>query len=196
MFSHTRLRPLVAAAILPMLAIVLPASGATVRKRAPAPAAPNTAIIPLPLNPIVPAGQRLCSATTPTGLGYTVLRAGSGTMPAKSDVVLINYVGYLKATGAVFDQNMRAPLPVDGVIPGFSQGLQMMARNAVVRFCIPATLGYGAQASGPIPANSDLVFQVELLDYKTAAEVEQMRAEPPAAAAAAPAPQPATPPKP
>ena len=70
---------------------------------------------------------------------------------------------------------MRTPFPANGVIPGFSEGLQMMKRGGIARFCIPAALGYGAQASGPIPANSDLVFQVELIDFKTAAEVEAMR---------------------
>jgi FKBP-type peptidyl-prolyl cis-trans isomerase FkpA len=114
-----------------------------------------------------------------------LLRAGTGTRPAAGDVVLVNYIGYIAATGVVFDQGMRSPLPVNGVIPGFSQGLQTMARSGVARFCIPAALGYGAQASGPIPANADLVFQVELLDFKTAAEVESMNraqgGEPPAA---------------
>jgi FKBP-type peptidyl-prolyl cis-trans isomerase FkpA len=60
----------------------------------------------------------------------------------------------------------------------------MLAKSGVARFCIPATMGYGSQASGPIPANSDLVFQVELVDFKTAAELEGMNraqaAEPPA----------------
>lgn len=113
-----------------------------------------------------------------------MLRAGTGAKPGAGDVVLVNYIGYLAATGTVFDQGMRSPLPVDSVIPGFSQGLQTMARSGIARFCIPAALGYGAKASGPIPADSDLVFQVELLDFKTAAEVESMNraeaAEPPA----------------
>ncbi|MEH3102323.1 MAG: FKBP-type peptidyl-prolyl cis-trans isomerase [Sphingomonas phyllosphaerae] len=134
----------------------------------------DNAIIPLPLNPVVPAGQRLCSTMSAAGLGSTTLRAGTGAKPTAGDVVLVNYIGYLTQTGAVFDQGMQSPLPVDGVIPGFSQGLQTMARGAVARFCIPAALGYGARASGPIPANADLVFQVELLDFKTAAEVESM----------------------
>ncbi|NUU48256.1 hypothetical protein HP438_14895 [Sphingomonas zeae] len=81
----------------------------------------------------------------------------------------------MKATGAVFDQAMQTPMPVDGVIPGFSEGLQLPGRGGIVRLCVPAALGYGAQASGPIPANADLVFQVELLDFKTAAEIDALR---------------------
>jgi FKBP-type peptidyl-prolyl cis-trans isomerase FkpA len=183
---------LILAAILPLLAAPLPADAAATRRQkpraaapAPAPVRADNAIIALPLNPVVPAGQRLCSTTAPSGLGSTLLRAGTGARPAAGDVVLVNYIGYIAATGVVFDQGMRSPLPVNGVIPGFSQGLQTMARSGVARFCIPAALGYGAQASGPIPANADLVFQVELLDFKTAAEVESMNraqgGEPPAA---------------
>jgi FKBP-type peptidyl-prolyl cis-trans isomerase FkpA len=181
MNAHSRtLRHLIAAVALPLLATPLPASAATAPrgKTAPAasrPLAANNSIIPLPLNPVVPAAQRVCATRTAAGIGYTVLRPGSGAKPVASDTVLINYVGYLAATGAVFDQGMRSPLPVDGVIAGFSQGLQMTGRTGIVRLCIPAALGYGAQASGPIPANSDLVFQVELLDFKTAAELQSMR---------------------
>jgi len=76
-------------------------------------------------------------------------------------------------------------LPGAIVIPGFAQGLQLVSKGSVVRLCIPAALGYGTQGSGSIPANSDLVFQVELLDFKTAAKTNEMgRAE-----AAAPATQ-------
>ncbi|MBJ6121087.1 FKBP-type peptidyl-prolyl cis-trans isomerase [Sphingomonas mollis] len=185
----------VLAVMLPLLAAPLPASGATARKQKPravasAPAKANNAIIALPLNPVVPSGQRLCSAKTPSGLGYTMLRPGTGAMPGQSDVVLVNYVGYLAATGAVFDQGMRSPLPVNGVIPGFSQGLQMMARSGIARLCIPAAMGYGTRNSGPIPANSDLVFQVEVVDFKTAAEVASMNG---AQADGATAPKDATP---
>lgn len=163
---------------LPLAIALLPAGAATPRQklRAPVPVKTDNAIIALPLNPVVPTGQRLCSTMAASGLGSTTLRPGSGTKPTASDVVLVNYIGYLAATGAVFDQGMRSPLPVNAVIAGFSQGLQTMQRGGVTRFCIPAALGYGAQASGPIPANADLVFQVELLDFKTAAEVESMNA--------------------
>ncbi|WP_232474217.1 FKBP-type peptidyl-prolyl cis-trans isomerase [Sphingomonas sp. MA1305] len=163
------------------------------RTAAPAPA--DTTIIPLPLQPIVPAAQRSCMARTATGLGYTMLRPATGAKPAADATVLVNYIGYLAATGAVFDQNTQTPMPVADVIPGFSQGLQMVGRGGVIRLCIPAALGYGARVSGPIPANSDLVFQVELLDFKTAAEIDAMRkaASPDAAPAASATPAPATP---
>lgn len=148
--------------------------------------------IPLPLNPVIAAPQRLCTAKTASGLGTMGLKAVEGAKPAKGDYVLVNYIGYLATNGEVFDQGMQAAFPVEGVIPGFSEGLQMMAKGSTWRFCVPSPLGYGAEASGPIPANSDLVFQVELVDFKTAAEVEAMRA---AAASAQPGAeaQPATP---
>jgi FKBP-type peptidyl-prolyl cis-trans isomerase FkpA len=179
-FPSRALRSLLTAMCLALLMAPPFAASATApkgkaRAASPKPVATNNSIIALPLAPIVPAAQRLCVARTASGLGYTMLRPASGPMPAGDAAVLVNYIGYLAASGAVFDQGMRSPLSVDGVIPGFSQGLQMMGRTGVVRLCIPAALGYGAQASGPIPANSDLVFQVELLDFKTAAEIEVMR---------------------
>jgi len=175
------LRPIISAIALPVLVMPTAVGGETARTVKVAasekkPPAANNAIIPLPLTPVVPAGQRSCAARTPTGLGYSILRPGTGPRPAEADTVLVNYIGYLATTGTVFDQGMRSPLPVADVIPGFSQGLQMAARSAVVRLCIPAALGYGPQASAAIPANSDLVFQIELLDYKTPAELDAMRA--------------------
>lgn len=147
---------------------------------------PNPAIIKLPLQPIVPAADRACSTKTASGLGYTALRAASGTKPVAGDVALIGYIGYLAATGEVFDQSQAAPLPVDGVIPGFAEGLKLIPVGGVYRLCVPAALGYGPQATGTIPANSDLVFQIELFDKKTEAEVQAMQAEA-AKAQAAPA---------
>jgi FKBP-type peptidyl-prolyl cis-trans isomerase FkpA len=166
--------------VLPLLLAQLPASAAPAHKPVAAKTAPTSAnattdIIALPLNPMLPAAQRVCAAKAPSGLGYTALRPATGAMPAEADFVLVNYIGYLASTGAVFDQGMQATFQVNGVIPGFSQGLQMMAKTGITRFCIPAAMAYGAQGAGPIPANADLVFQVELLDYKTAAEVEAMR---------------------
>ena len=174
--SHvlSRLAPLL---VLPALMAPVPAAArkATAARTVPPLPRATRDIIALPLNPMASVGQRLCAAKTPTGLGYSILRPASGPMPAATDFVLVNYIGYLAATGAVFDQGMRATFPVNGVIPGFAKGLQMMSKGGIARFCIPAAMGYGAQGSGPIPADADLVFQVELVDYKTAAEIEAMR---------------------
>jgi FKBP-type peptidyl-prolyl cis-trans isomerase FkpA len=158
---------------------------------AAAAATPDPRIIPLPLNPVIPTAQRNCDAKTSSGLGYTALRAATGAKPVTGDVVLISYIGYLAANGQTFDQAVQAPLPVDEVVPGFSEGLKLIPLGGVYRLCIPASLGYGAREGGQIPANSDLVFQVEVLDKKTMAEIQAMQA---AAAAQAPAPTaPATP---
>jgi FKBP-type peptidyl-prolyl cis-trans isomerase FkpA len=155
---------------------------------APAQAQTAASIIPLPLNPIVSAAQRTCTTKRPSGLGYTALRQAAGAKPTDGDVVLLGYIGYLAADGSVFDQGQRAPLAVTDVIPGFTEGLKLMSRGAIYRVCIPAAMGYGAKATGPIPANSDLVFQIELLDFKSRAEIEAMRqAQAPGAPATAPA---------
>ena len=160
------------------IAAGLPLAIAPLAAHAAAPAPSADAIIALPLQPIVGADHRTCATRTASGLGYSVLKDAAGPKAAKGDYVLVNYIGYLAATGKVFDQNMTTPFRSDQVIPGFSEGLGMMPRGATYRFCIPAALGYGAQGAGTeIPANADLVFQVELLDSKTEAEVEAMNAK-------------------
>lgn len=147
-------------------------------------------VIPLPLNPVVDAAHRTCTAKTASGLGYSVLKAApaQAAKPVKTDIVLIHYLGYLAADGTVFDQAMQTPMAVADVINGFSEGLTLAAKGSIMRLCIPSALGYGAQGTGPIPANADLVFQVELVDFRSRAEIEAMRKEAEAAAASAPAP--------
>lgn len=157
----------------------------TLLAAAPAATPAGSAIIPLPLQPVVPAAQRSCQARTASGLGYSELRVATGPKAGPTDYVLVNYIGYLATSGQVFDQGMTTPMTIEGVIPGFSEGLKMIPRGGIWRFCIPAALGYGKAGSGPIPADADLVFQVELVDSRTAAEVEAMRRE---AGAGAPAP--------
>ncbi|MBB4640483.1 FKBP-type peptidyl-prolyl cis-trans isomerase [Rhizorhapis suberifaciens] len=114
--------------------------------------------------------------TTTSGLQYKVLEAGQGERPTTDDVALINYTGML-TDGKIFDQNQRAPLPIDGVVPGFSEGLQLMQRGGKYRLWIPPELGYGSNVpeGGPIPKDSVLVFDVELLDYVSKAQLMQMQ---------------------
>lgn len=109
------------------------------------------------------------------------IKDGTGEMPKVSDVALINYVGTLASTGKEFDRGERTVMPLQGVIPGFAEGLQKMHKGGKYRLEIPAKLAYGDQAMPgrngeiAIPANSDLVFEVELIDFKSAAEIEQQR---------------------
>jgi FKBP-type peptidyl-prolyl cis-trans isomerase FkpA len=88
------------------------------RARLAAPAL-STAILPVPLMPVISAGQRQCSTKTASGLGTLTLKAATAVHPGKGDYVLVNYIGYLAADGRVFDQNSAAAFPVEGVIPAF-----------------------------------------------------------------------------
>ena len=114
---------------------------------------------------------------TASGLRYKVLSAGKGDKPTDSDVALINYEGKL-TSGVTFDKSQQpTPMPVSGVVPGFSEALKLMSRGAKYRVWIKPSLGYGAQATGPIPANSTLVFDIELIDFLPEAVLRQMQAE-------------------
>ncbi|WP_411289912.1 FKBP-type peptidyl-prolyl cis-trans isomerase [Sphingorhabdus sp.] len=106
-----------------------------------------------------------CKVTTPEGLSYTIIKAGKGERPNAESKVTVNYKGMLTADGSEFDSGKDAQFPVGGVIPGFAQGLQLMQPGGSYRLCIPSKLGYGEAGTGPIPANADLVFEVELLSF-------------------------------
>lgn len=113
--------------------------------------------------------------TTASGLQYKVLTPGSGGKPTDSDVALILYEGRL-TNGTVFDKSPQpVPMPVAGVVPGFSEGLKLMSKGAKYRLWIKPSLGYGAEAKGDIPANSTLEFDVELLDFLPEAVIRQMQ---------------------
>jgi FKBP-type peptidyl-prolyl cis-trans isomerase FkpA len=123
----------------------------------------------------VPHAKRLTGGVT-----IETLEAGKGPSPTTSDIALVNYKGML-ANGKVFDQGQGVPMPVTGVVPGFSAGLQAMQAGGKYRLRIPADQAYGAeerrnQQTGEvvIPANSDLVFDVDLLEFKSQEEVLRM----------------------
>lgn len=108
-----------------------------------------------------------CKTAAVDGLTYTVLKAGKGDKPGADAKVKVNYKGFLKSDGTEFDAGEGVEFKVGGVIPGFAQGLQLMQSGAKYRLCIPSKLGYGEAGTGPIPANADLVFEVELLSFTT-----------------------------
>jgi FKBP-type peptidyl-prolyl cis-trans isomerase len=106
--------------------------------------------------------------TTSTGLKYQVLKKGTGTVsPKATDTVKVHYHGTL-LNGTVFDSSVQRgepiSFPLNGVIPGWTEGLQLMHVGDKFKFEIPPNLAYGANSPTPaIPPNSTLLFEVELL---------------------------------
>jgi FKBP-type peptidyl-prolyl cis-trans isomerase len=103
---------------------------------------------------------------TATGLEYVVLEEGAGDAPGATDQVAVLYTGWLE-DGKEFDSAHRRGQPamfqVNGVIPGWQEGLKLMREGAIYRFRIPAALAYGEKGTGGIPPNATLLFEVELL---------------------------------
>ena len=103
----------------------------------------------------------------PSGLQYKVLRAGTGKQPSTSDKVRTHYAGKL-LDGTEFDSSYKRNTPMDfqvtRVITGWTEALLLMKEGAKWELYIPPKLGYGERGSGNIPANSALVFEVELLE--------------------------------
>ncbi|WP_374297392.1 FKBP-type peptidyl-prolyl cis-trans isomerase [Sphingomonas sp.] len=115
--------------------------------------------------------------TTASGLQYKVLEPGQpgAAKPTDADVALVQYEGKL-LNGTTFDKSQQpTPMPVSAVVPGFSEALKLMPKGAKYRVWIPAALGYGEREAGPIPANSTLVFDVQLLDFLPESVVRQMQ---------------------
>lgn len=116
-------------------------------------------------------GKREGVTTTKSGLQYEVLTPGKGERsPKATDTVVCHYEGRL-VSGKVFDSsyehNQPAEFGLNQVIPGWTEGLQLMSEGAKFRFYIPYLLGYGEQGAGPsIPPYSTLVFDVELISVK------------------------------
>jgi len=122
----------------------------------PAPAAPS------------PKGQANETMTTGSGLKYQVMKRGAGTVsPKATDTVKVHYHGTL-LDGTVFDSSVDRgqpiSFPLNRVIPGWTEGLQLMKVGDKFKFEIPPNLAYGPNSPSPkIPPNSTLVFEVELL---------------------------------
>jgi FKBP-type peptidyl-prolyl cis-trans isomerase len=130
--------------------------------------------------------------TTASGLQYKVLNAGNGASPKASDEVTVNYRGTL-INGTEFDSSYKrgqpATFPVNRVIPGWTEALQLMKPGAKYQLFIPPQLAYDLRSQPPIPPGSMLIFEVELLSVKEGAP------EAPPGAAQPPAPTPTPAPK-
>jgi FKBP-type peptidyl-prolyl cis-trans isomerase FklB len=112
--------------------------------------------------------------TTASGLQYLVMTEGAdadAAKPSATDTVTVHYHGTL-IDGTVFDSSVDRgepiPLALNGVIPGWTEGLQLMNVGDKYRFFIPSDLGYGEAGAGPIPPNSTLIFEVELISIDAA----------------------------
>ena len=112
-------------------------------------------------------GKKPGVVTTASGLEYQVLTEGTGAKPGPKDGVKVHYKGTLldgKTFDSSYDRGQPAVMPLEGVIPGWSEGLQLMKVGGKTKFWIPAKLAYGEQAPPMIGPNQVLVFEVELLD--------------------------------
>lgn len=106
---------------------------------------------------------------TDTGLQYKVLEAGTGKSPKATDIVEVNYEGKL-IDGTVFDSSYERgepiEFPLNQVIAGWTEGLQLMKEGGKYEFYIPADIAYGEAGNAGIEPNSTLIFTVELLSVK------------------------------
>ena len=121
--------------------------------------------------------------TTDSGLQYQVLEQGTGPGPTDADVALIGYRGTFP-DGEQFDANPQTPMPVAGVVPGFSEGLKLMGKGAKYRFWIKPELGYGSpRPTGAPPMDAQmqkmaqqvLVFDVPMFDFLPEQVIRQMQ---------------------
>ncbi|HEY0148057.1 MAG TPA: FKBP-type peptidyl-prolyl cis-trans isomerase [Allosphingosinicella sp.] len=123
----------------------------------------------LPPRSFIPPVSAKAVVTTPSGLRFETLKAGTGEKPTATDLVLVTYEGHL-ADGTLFDASpLPTAFPVAGVVDGFAEALKLMQRGGRYRFWIPSALAYGPNGvPGSIPPNAELEFIVTLLDMKPA----------------------------
>ena len=112
------------------------------------------------------AANSLTAQSTSSGLYYIIDKPGGANHPNINSVVVAKYKGYL-VDGTVFDQTTTSPasFALNAVIKGWQEGLQLIGVNGKIKLLIPSALGYGSTAKTKIPANSVLIFDVELVEF-------------------------------
>jgi len=128
----------------------------------------------------------------PSGLRYEIVKPGEGAFPKPTETVKVHYTGAL-VNGTVFDSSLqpRQPgsavepveFPLNGVIPGWTEGIQKINKGGKIKLYVPPHLGYGDEGRPGIPPASTLVFDVELLDIKATPAAEPASIAVPAPAA-------------
>lgn len=113
------------------------------------------------------AANAMIVAQHPSGMYYKIINAGSGATPTSSSQVSVMYTGKL-LNGNIFDQKLTptALYPLAGFIPGWQLGLPLIQKGGKIQLIIPSSLAYGCKDSGPIPGNSILFFEIELVDVQ------------------------------
>jgi FKBP-type peptidyl-prolyl cis-trans isomerase FkpA len=115
---------------------------------------------------IAKAAKEKGAITTKSGMVYLSLKEGDGAAPAGSDKVKVQYRGTL-VDGTEFDSSYKrgepAEFPLNGVIPCWTEGVQMMKPGGKAKLVCPAAIAYGERGAGPIPPNATLVFEIELI---------------------------------
>lgn len=108
--------------------------------------------------------------STPSGLKYRILRKTKGEKPKAANSVTVNYKGWLddgKVFDSSYDRGQPITFPLKQVIPGWTEGMQLVPKGGMIELEIPSQLGYGARGAGnEIPPNARLHFIVELIDIK------------------------------
>jgi FKBP-type peptidyl-prolyl cis-trans isomerase len=121
-------------------------------------------------------GKRRGVTTTASGLQYEVIQGGTGEKPGPQAVVRVNYEGKF-TDGRIFDssyeRNEVQEIPLNRVIPGWTEGVQLMGVGDTFTFYIPSRLAYGENGGGTIPPHTPLVFKVELLGILPPEEVSE-----------------------
>ncbi len=122
-------------------------------------------------------GNQSGVVTTESGLQYKILEAGDDAgSPGPGAGVIVNYEGRL-LDGTVFDAAEQQPITLDSVVPGWSEGIQLMSRGARYRFWLPPAIGYGENGRPGTPIGPDAVmeFDVELLEFISREELMQLQ---------------------
>lgn len=113
------------------------------------------------------ADNNLTAQKTASGLYYIITLQGQDGRPGPTSTVTVGYKGYL-LDGTIFDETIGsnwAQFNVSGVVLGFGEAVQLLEKKGRGTFIMPSGLGYGSRASGSIPANSPLIFEIELVDF-------------------------------